>query len=66
VKRRGSRVGHLRKPTPKRLSRAQKLIEDGGRGAAVAALFGINVSTLRLALNALGAAEVRCECTLWV
>lgn len=52
AKRRGVRVGRPRKLSPYQLEQASGMIEGGQARADVAALLGVNVATLRRALNA--------------
>ena len=51
AKRRGIRVGRPPKLTGFQLDQAREMIEDGKSRADVAALLGVNVATLRRALN---------------
>lgn len=51
AKRRGARVGRPRKLTPYQLDQAAGMIDAGQSRADVAALLGVDVATLRRALN---------------
>jgi DNA invertase Pin-like site-specific DNA recombinase len=52
AKRRGAKIGRPRRLTPSQLEQAAGMIGDGQSRADVAALLGVNVATLRRALNA--------------